>query len=80
MRRKNIINMSKTFGLSLTTQEILLVCNKLGVRENEVGKSLKALLLEKESSKLIDKSMLYGSSSLLSSIEIPLSLHTILFR
>ena len=51
MRGKNIINMSKTFGLSLTTQEILLVCNKLGVRENEVGKSLKALLLEKESSK-----------------------------
>jgi hypothetical protein len=43
--------MSKSFSLFLNNDEILLVCNKLGVRENEVAKSLKALILEKESSK-----------------------------
>lgn len=42
--------MSKSFSLFLNNEEILLVCNKLGVRENDVGKAVKALLLEKESS------------------------------
>jgi hypothetical protein len=43
--------MAKNVQLSLNKEEILLVSNKLNVRENEIGKSLKALLLGKENSK-----------------------------
>ena len=38
--------MSKTIGFNLNKDEILEVCNKLGVLPDDLGKSVKSLLLE----------------------------------
>ena len=43
--------MAKNIQLSLNKDEILLVSNKLKVRENEIGKTLKALILGNETSR-----------------------------
>ena len=47
--------MSKTIGFSINSKEIIEVCNKLGVRENELGRALKSLVLEKKHSPFFPK-------------------------
>ena len=43
--------MAKNVQISLNKDEVILVSNKLNVRENEIGKSLKALILDNKNSK-----------------------------
>jgi len=47
--------MSKTISFSLNSKEIVELCNKLGVRENELGKAMKALSMEKRHSPFFPK-------------------------
>ena len=47
--------MTKTFGASLSNNEIIEACNNLGVREEDLGKALKSLLLNKETSQYFPK-------------------------
>ncbi len=42
--------MTKTIAFHLNNEEILEVCNKLGVRENDLGKAVKSLVTEKKNS------------------------------
>ena len=42
--------MSKTIGFNLNTEEIIELCNKFGVLEKDLGKSMKSLVLNKKNS------------------------------
>jgi|TARA_B110000285_G_C14907512_1_gene506291 hypothetical protein len=49
--------MTKTFGASLNHNEIIEACNNLGVREEDLGKAIKSLMLNKEGSGYYPKAL-----------------------